>query len=162
MAHSFVEANRISLGQRLILTALHTQQARYPLPAEMPDQAELFSIPVIVILFDLLFASGKYNQALLETKKAVRWLQGRHDQVRWTTKEDDSEFDVAGHKRRPHAEAAPGYPLDINVRQRLGLVRLKLKQPDEARVRSLSFVSHADVLLTDVRPTAPLRVHPSA
>jgi tetratricopeptide (TPR) repeat protein len=135
MAHSFVEANRIPLGQRLILTALHSQQARFPLPAEMPDQAELFSIPVIVILFDLLFASGKYNQALLETKKAVRWLQGRHDQVRWAQKEDDSEFDVAGYKRGPHAEPAPGYPLDINVRQRLGLVRLKLKQPDEARVR---------------------------
>lgn len=136
MAHSFVEAGRIPLGQRLILTALHSQQARFPLPALMPDPAELFSIPVIVILFDLLFATGKYAQALAETKKAVRWLQGRHDDVRWAKKDNDSEFDVAGYKRGPHAEPAPGYPLDINVRQRLGLVRLKLNHVDEARVRS--------------------------
>lgn len=145
MSNSFVEASLLPLGQRLILNALHRQQKDYPDPADpfhpLPPEVTLFPVALLVKMFDILIATEQWGKAIMETKKAVRWLGGRLKENRWDKVTDDREFDEEGVRRVSHGDdpagegrAAEGYPLDINLRQRLGLARLNLGDVDEARV----------------------------
>lgn len=143
MSNSFVEARLLPLGERLILNALHKQQRDFPDPTEpdaVPPETVLFPISLLVVLFDILIATEQWGKAIMECKKAVRWLGGRLKETRWEKVGDDREFDLEGVKRRtgmgPGEEGreAEGYVLDINLRHRLGLARLNLGDVDEARV----------------------------
>lgn len=145
MSNSFVEASLLPLGQRLILNALHRQQKDYPDPADpfhpIPPDVTLFPVALLVKLFDILIATEQWAKAISETKRAVRWLGGRLKETRWDKVGDDREFDEEGVRRDTRGEdegrAAEGYPLDINLRERLGLARLNLGDIDEARVSRL-------------------------
>ncbi|KAL7416696.1 hypothetical protein BDY24DRAFT_377956 [Mrakia frigida] len=141
MSNSFVEAHLLPLGQRLILAALHKQQRLYPDPVSSPPPAPiiLFPISLLVVLFDILIATEQWGKAIMECKKAVRWLGGRLKETRWEKVGDDREFDEEGVKRGAgtsggEGREAEGYELDVNLRHRLGLARLNLGDVDEARI----------------------------
>lgn len=140
MAGSFVDAGQIPLGQQLLLDALHYQESTYPNPAvDAPESLVLFSTSLLVILADLLMATERNKDTIVEIKRAVRWLGGRSGERKWDRASDDREFDREGTLREGGIWIAQGYELDINLRHRLGLCRLYLDDLDEARVCTPSF-----------------------
>jgi general transcription factor 3C polypeptide 3 (transcription factor C subunit 4) len=82
----------------------------------------------------MLLASDDLEEALVVIRRGQRWLQGRREQRSWDANEDDREYDPEGLDRGEQTEQAESYPLEIPLRHRLALVRLRLGDDDEALV----------------------------
>lgn len=91
----------------------------------------------VVALVDLLILHDELEEAVVIVRRGQRWLQDRKAQRQWDALEDDREYDPPGLQREigeAGMEANEGFALDINLRHRLGLIRLKLGNDDEAMV----------------------------
>jgi general transcription factor 3C polypeptide 3 (transcription factor C subunit 4) len=87
----------------------------------------------IVTLTDMLLAAEDLEEGLSVVKRGQRWVQGRGAEKMWDDFEDDREFDPPGYIRSDE-EFAP-HPLEIDLRHRLAIIRLRLGNDDEAIVR---------------------------
>ena len=76
-----------------------------------------------------------YEQAAIVIKQSERWFQSRMKQTFWNKMEDDSEYDPPGAVRSNDDEITEdreGYDLEIPMRARLAVIRLKLGQEEDA------------------------------
>ncbi|KAK8847416.1 hypothetical protein IAR55_005274 [Kwoniella newhampshirensis] len=92
----------------------------------------------VIELADGLLSLDDLDQALEVIRRGQRWMQGRKSQKKWDTYEDDREYDPPG-TQRPSAdgkelEENEGFALDIALRHRLAMVRIKLGDDDEASI----------------------------
>ncbi|WWD21507.1 hypothetical protein CI109_105993 [Kwoniella shandongensis] len=103
----------------------------------------------VIELADGLLLLDDLDQALEVIRRGQRWLQGRKTQKKWDTYEDDREYDPPGTQRQSadgkETEESEGFPLDISLRQRLALVRIKLGDDDEAVIH-ISEILALDVM----------------
>lgn len=92
----------------------------------------------VIALADMLLQSDKLEEALTIVKRGQRWVQGRKEQKEWDRYDDDREYDPPGVVRdgnEKEDDESEGFKLDVNLRHRLALIRLRLGDDDEAMVR---------------------------
>ncbi|KAF7318926.1 hypothetical protein HMN09_00228400 [Mycena chlorophos] len=107
----------------------------------------------LLVLADLLNTTGAYGRAVDVIRQGVRWLQGRSLQRYWDICDDDREYDVPETPRLIENGPQPGYfPLDINVRHRLLIARIKMGELEEAKLHAATLLSE------DILDYAPLFV----
>lgn len=96
-----------------------------------------FGIVQIIALADFYNNAGDYETAVNVTRQGARWLDRRlAESAMWDGLADDREFDVAEYPREGF-EPTRYHPLDINLRERLAVSRLRMRDWDEAEVRKL-------------------------
>ncbi|WVF69789.1 hypothetical protein IAT40_004568 [Kwoniella sp. CBS 6097] len=110
------------------------------------EQLNTMTLERIIELVDDMLILEDLEQALEVIRKGQRWLQGRRDQKEWDRREDDREYDPPGTQRggskkkkkqkdqEDELEESEGFPLDIQLRHRIALVRLRLGNDDEALI----------------------------
>lgn len=89
------------------------------------------------ILAELFLKQSGENTGIKTIKKCARWIQKRENQTFWDNVGDDSEFDNRRLKNSkfdalPEEEKDKSYVLPIDIRIRLGLLRLNSKSVLEA------------------------------
>ncbi|PIS49959.1 hypothetical protein CJI97_004646 [Candidozyma auris] len=99
------------------------------------------------ILLELYINQESWIQAISVLKLVARWIQRRSDETWWDEQDDDAEFDdrrpLAIRKKKPQMyEKCVNRPhhLPIDIRFKLGCLRLELDQKDEA-VTHLRFLN---------------------
>lgn len=107
------------------------------------SEEDCFSWQDIGVYIDLLAQAGELGQAVIMLKRLSRWLCGRSDEEFWEEYvEDDREFDQTHYPRRLeldqfeptiHPEQDYGEALPLDLRAKLGILRLKLNYHEEAR-----------------------------
>lgn len=115
------------------------QIATYPSPSQrprVPDVSPPMTYENIITLIDDLLALEEYEDALVVVKQGQRWLQGRAEQKGWDTMDDDREYDPPDTIREE--VESEGFEMDVGMRHRLALSRIKLDDIHEANVRILS------------------------
>lgn len=110
------------------------------------NETNTMSLEHIVILADFLLKLDELEEAVVVIKRGQRWLDGRMNEKHWDGFEDDREYDPPGFsregvKREPDEEdedgeegAKRGNGLEVDLRQKLALTRLKLGHDKEASV----------------------------
>jgi general transcription factor 3C polypeptide 3 (transcription factor C subunit 4) len=90
----------------------------------------------VINLTDLQIQLDELEEAIVIIRRGQRWLQGRRNEKQWDVVEDDREYDTPNVIRGDKTVDDEGEirPLDINLRQRLAMIRLKLGDDDEAKV----------------------------
>lgn len=91
------------------------------------------------ILVELYINKHAWEDGAFTIKKVSRWMQGRKDEDWWDERNDDAEFDPRRlailRKKSPHnyetMKTRP-YNLPIDIRFKLGQLRLELDMKDEA------------------------------
>ncbi|SCV03134.1 LANO_0G02344g1_1 [Lachancea nothofagi CBS 11611] len=104
------------------------------------------------ILAELFLKQSGENAGIKTIKKCARWIQRRENQTFWENISDDSEFDERRLKNSRYEsltqdEKNKSYILPIDIRVRLGLLRLNNKQVLEAmnHFQALYDESFADI-----------------
>lgn len=107
------------------------------------------SVDFIINLADFKILLLEYEDVINIIRRGQRWLGGRSREIYWDMEVDDREFDPRGTVRRIHRQtgapeldnapegqeqASEGYELDINLRHRLAIARLKLGHDYDAKV----------------------------
>ena len=100
-----------------------------------PQDPEL-AWKLLDLYMDLLIHSSKWDDALLSLRSLGRWILGRTDEKFWDEHtQDDREWDFEDEPRRTELSAfvpgrhpieAYGEGLPLELRQKLGLIRLGL------------------------------------
>jgi general transcription factor 3C polypeptide 3 (transcription factor C subunit 4) len=161
----YLEMNEPTRARILFQDAFDYCKANNPMgpDRETSGNAE-FGLLQIIALADFYNNAGEYRTAVNVVRQGARWFDGRlSESGMWDSLADDREFDVEGVTR-------DGYPpsqihrLDVNLRQRLAVSRLRLGELIEAEVnfssprRSKSYSTynthkmHASIVLSsDVR-----------
>lgn len=150
----YFELNEINSAIDVYSAAFEHFKKKFPVPkGSLPsahgveEDEQNFTVNEIALLSDFLRSQKRYREAAKVVTDGQRWLQGRTKEgITWESFNDDREFDLrrkarSGWEYSPQkwAEEAPVYPLDINLRLRLGLCRLYEGRFDEAKV-SMSFL----------------------
>lgn len=96
-----------------------------------------FDWSALNILAELFLKQSGENQGIKIIKQCARWIQHRESQTFWDDIPDDAEFDNRRFKNvrydsLPEQERIKGYNLPIDIRIRLGLLRLHNKNILEA------------------------------
>lgn len=117
------------------------------------SEEDSFTWQDVGIYVDLLAQAGENGQAIIMLKRLSRWLSGRRDEDFWEEYlEDDREFDQNHYPRRlevpqfepnKYPERDYGEALPLDLRAKLGILRLKLNYREEAQ-------SHFDWLEPDL------------
>lgn len=104
---------------------------------ESPDDTEgSFGFAELMFMADLYINERRYSTAIDAMRKGIRWLQGRGLALEWDRLTDDREFDIDDSRRKKDKDIAnlpSGGDFPIDLRVALGICRLKLHQPDEAK-----------------------------
>ena len=132
-----VELSDIQQGISLYMEAFEYYRSHFPDGADPTDgTAGGFGDGQILVLADLLQASGDHEKVIQTLRSGTRWLQGRKDEIFWDVVIDDREFDLPNVVRSSDNGTTPAghYPMDINLRHRLGIARLMLGDIDEGKV----------------------------
>jgi general transcription factor 3C polypeptide 3 (transcription factor C subunit 4) len=120
---------------------------------DAPDST--MALEHIITLTDDLTALEQLEEAVLVVRRGQRWLQGRKREKRWDAVDDDREYDPPDFIREDPEDAegaaekeggaggkqadkdAPDvgqHPLEIPLRHRLAVLRLRLGDDNEAMV----------------------------
>lgn len=97
-----------------------------------------FGFQELNILCELYIAKHDYRPAIAAIKVASRFIQGRSDEARfWEEADNDAEFDERRLEVLRGLKAAPDifqrdYDLPVDIRYKLGFLRLELNDKDEA------------------------------
>jgi len=94
----------------------------------------------VQLLVDLLILARDYELAATVLKRGERWLQGRSKQVFWDKLDNDSEYDPPNAERAEEnsvTEDREGYDLELGMRSRLAVIRLKLGHDEDADVSQI-------------------------
>lgn len=94
------------------------------------------------VYLDILLRLGMYHEGIRQLRRLARWFLGRKDDAFWDDFIDDREFDST-HERRMHvwqfqqshisqdnSQYGDGLPLELRIK--LGLLRVRMRQSDEA------------------------------
>lgn len=93
-----------------------------------------FGMFQLIALADIYNNTGEYESAIKTIRQGARWLAGRlADSAMWDGLQDDREYDLPEHTRSD-GDRSKHYPLDINLRERLAVSRLRLGHLEEAGV----------------------------
>lgn len=117
--------------------------------ADSEEQYPKFDWPELNILLELHVQHRSLKLGINVLKLAARWIQGRMDET-WWDESDDSEFDSKRRfKKLSHLKSSDlvdfkskPYDLPIDIRFKLGTLRLGLNQKEEA-------MHHFEYLLDD-------------
>ena len=128
-----IETKQYAFGSSAYRTAFDYHLETYPHPPtdEEDDEGNTMELEHVVSLVDILNITEKLEEAVEVVRRGQRWLQGRAEQRYWDTFEDDREYAVDGEEG--------GNELDIGLRHRLALLRLRLGNDEEAFVSPLIF-----------------------
>lgn len=130
-----LEVKQSAFASQIFRSAFDYHIERFSSPEDQrPDEPNTLALEHVVILADMLLASDDLEEALVVIRRGQRWLQGRREQRSWDANEDDREYDPEGLDRGEQTEQAESYPLEIPLRHRLALVRLRLGDDEEALV----------------------------
>lgn len=120
---------------------------------DAPDST--MALEHIITLADDLTALEQLEEAVLIVRRGQRWLQGRKREKKWDSVDDDREYDPPDFIREDPEDAEAGadkegggsskqaekvapdvgqHPLEIPLRHRLAVLRLRLGDDDEAMV----------------------------
>ncbi|KAF7316423.1 hypothetical protein MIND_00161200 [Mycena indigotica] len=154
-----IELSDLKTCTKLFKAAFEHYQDLYPTGLG-PDSATQEEIPgggfgylEVLVLADLLNTTGAYGRAVDVIRQGIRWLQGRSQQRYWDICDDDREYDAPDTVRVIEGGPQPGvFPLDINVRHRLLIARIKMGELEEAKFHA------ASILAEDILDYAPLFV----
>ena len=132
-----IETKQFPFGSSLYRTAFDYHLETYPGPPrededDEDEEGNTMSLEHVVSLVDILNITEKLEEAVEVVRRGQRWLQGRAEQRYWDTFEDDREYAVDGEEG--------GNELDINLRHRLAVLRLRLGNDDEAFVSRSTWV----------------------
>ncbi|WWC67957.1 uncharacterized protein I206_101876 [Kwoniella pini CBS 10737] len=108
------------------------------------------SIERIIEMVDDFLVLDDLDQALEIARKGQRWLQGRKAQRNWDNfDKDDREYDPPGTSRlnseTKEMEENEGFEMNVQLRHRLALVRLRLGDIEEAMIH-VNEILNLDVL----------------
>ncbi|KAJ6590475.1 TPR-like protein [Mycena vulgaris] len=107
----------------------------------------------IFVLADLYNTVGHHGRAIDVIRCGFRWLQGRAEHRYWDMCDDDREYDQEVLDRVVQSGMQPGmFPLGVNARHRLAVARIKMREPEEARLHVKAILSE------DLLDYAPLFV----
>lgn len=150
MAHDFsiladlhqiaLETKQYRFGADALRTAFDWHLETFSGPEDSRSgETNTMTLKDVINLSDLLLQLDELEEAVVIIRRGQRWLQGRKSQRHWDLLEDDREYDSGGVVREGDKaveddDEVETYPLDVNLRQRLALVRLKLGHDVEARV----------------------------
>lgn len=137
-----IQANQLAFGQSAYRNAFDYHYETFAGPTHLnddrdedqesdgeEDEGNTMSLEHVIALVDILTTVEKLEEAVEVVRKGQRWLQGRVEQKYWDTFEDDREYAPEGEE---------GHELDIGLRHRLALLRLRLGNDEEAFVSYLS------------------------
>jgi general transcription factor 3C polypeptide 3 (transcription factor C subunit 4) len=137
----FAATNTIAEGVRIYEAAFDYYTRRpYVVPSEeASSSAHVFTIDHIVNLADLMLHVHDYEGVITVVKRGQRWLQGRAVDNQWDTVPDDREFDPEGIARDDESAslAHGGFAMDVGLRHRLAIARLRLAHDVDAGVSGL-------------------------
>jgi general transcription factor 3C polypeptide 3 (transcription factor C subunit 4) len=116
----------------------------YCLANEQPKNT-LLDWQLLDFYVDLLIQEEQYTEALDRLRSISRWLLGRNKETYWDLQTDDREWDTEDEPRRiavpefrqgEHGPEAYGEGLMIELREKLGIIRLSLgtEHYEEAKV----------------------------
>lgn len=123
-----------------------------------PDAANKHATPKFTwselnILSELCATLHSYRLGIKVLKLLSRWIQGRLEETWWDEVDDDSEFDARrflGMDKRPYSEQLAAkekpYEIPIDIRFKLGTLRLGLGDKDEA-LRHFEFLKTEENVL---------------
>ncbi|WVQ98069.1 hypothetical protein IAU59_005191 [Kwoniella sp. CBS 9459] len=137
----------------------HVDTFASPAVTKYAGHENTMTLERVIDLVDDMLVLEDLEQALEVIRKGQRWLQGRRNQKEWDKREDDMEYDPAGTQRgalsnsktkkkkkdQEDLEESEGYPLDLQLRHRLALVRLRLGDDEEALIH-VGEILNLDVL----------------
>ncbi|KIY33595.1 general transcription factor 3C polypeptide 3 (transcription factor C subunit 4) [Cryptococcus gattii E566] len=141
-----VSMNLRGLAAQTARRGFDYQITTYPSPSQrprVPDASPPMTYENIITLIDDLLALEEYEDALVVVKQGQRWLQGRAEQKGWDTMDDDREYDPPGTIREE--VESEGFEMDVGMRHRLALSRIKLDDIHEANIH-INFLLSLDVL----------------
>lgn len=146
LASVYVEQKRLNDAINLYMRMLdyNVNPSKGNHEQEYPD----FGWAELNILLELYIQQHTWTVAIKVTKIVARWIQQRSRETWWDDTDDDSEFDpkrrenivsaLSNTELREHAEAA-SYNLPIDIRFKLGVLRLNMDHDIEA-LHHLSFL----------------------
>ncbi|CDK26835.1 unnamed protein product [Kuraishia capsulata CBS 1993] len=108
-----------------------------------------FDWSALNILAELYVNIGSWSTGLKTVRNVSRWIQHREDQTFWSEVPDDSEFDVRRFEnpkfqQLSQQEKVKDYEeLPVDMRVRIGIFRLNLKNYDEA-LRHFRYILRGD------------------
>ncbi|KAM0750023.1 TPR-like protein [Meredithblackwellia eburnea MCA 4105] len=140
-----VQSSQTIKATNLYLASLSYFQEKVPhfnpLSEEDVNAVSSFNYEDLESLADLLLLSKQYLKTISILKSGVRWLQGRSQEEVWEEMTgDDREYDLerkwrTGWERESRfVEEAGVNELDVRLRTRLGVARLKEGKVDEAQI----------------------------
>lgn len=151
----FAATNSIPEGAQLFEAAMDHHIKTFPDGPSAEAQAgpssstmqNNMSVDFIITLADFKILLLEYEDVINIVRRGQRWLGGRSREVYWDMEVDDREYDPPGTIRRMHMQpaseldnapegqemASEGYEMDINLRHRLAIARLKLGNDYDAK-----------------------------
>jgi general transcription factor 3C polypeptide 3 (transcription factor C subunit 4) len=132
------DSRQLGFAAQVLRTAFdfHTQS---------PPESSSMKLQDIVSLVDCALQLDHLEEALLVIRRGQRWLQGRMEQKSWDSFEDDREYDPPGFSRDGNEESLGSFPMDVNLRHRLALTRVRLGNDVEAGIH-IEEILHLEVL----------------
>ncbi|KAF8319099.1 TPR-like protein [Clavulina sp. PMI_390] len=137
----FIDLNEHRRAQTIFEEAFSYCKRTSPLGPSKEKGALDFGVGQIVALVDFHNNAGDYDAAVKVARQGARWLDGRlAESDRWDPIRDDREFDVEDLPREGYKPLAY-YPIDMNLRQRLAISRLRKGDIDEANMHTTIVLS---------------------
>jgi general transcription factor 3C polypeptide 3 (transcription factor C subunit 4) len=167
----FASANAIQEGAQLFEAAMDYHIRTFPdgpssetLPRQTANTTtNSMTLDFIISLADFKILLHEYEDVINIIRKGQRWLSGRSREIYWDMEADDREFDPPGTSRQAHSQPdalglpggadgqetiSGGYEMDINLRHRLAIARLKLGNDYDANVSPVSQCAIQSLALT--------------
>ncbi|KAJ9126054.1 hypothetical protein QFC24_002326 [Naganishia onofrii] len=153
----FASANAIQEGAQLFEAAMDYHIRTFPDGPSSETQprqtanttTNSMTLDFIISLADFKILLHEYEDVINIIRKGQRWLSGRSREIYWDMEADDREFDPPGTSRQAHSQPdalglpggadgqetiSGGYEMDINLRHRLAIARLKLGNDYDANI----------------------------
>ncbi|ABN66213.2 RNA pol III initiation factor TFIIIC subunit [Scheffersomyces stipitis CBS 6054] len=138
LAAVYVEQKRLNDAINLYMRILDSNI--HPNPQNKQKYPK-FTWAELNILLELYVQQHSWRVAIKVTRLAARWIQGREKETWWDENDDDSEFDpkrrnevidkLTDTAKKAEAKEKP-FELPIDIRYKIGILRLGLDQRDEA------------------------------
>lgn len=157
LASVYVEQKRINDAIKLYMEVLDMNINYDNLTKAEKKNVPKFSWSELNILTELYTSQHSYEIGIRILKLLARWIQNRIQEVWWDDVDDDSEFDsrrIQLLEKRTFDEQVQeamdkAYDLPIDIRFKLGALRLGLGQKDEA-IRHFNYLKEEEDNIEDL------------
>jgi general transcription factor 3C polypeptide 3 (transcription factor C subunit 4) len=130
-------------ASEILLTAFNYHLAKIPSSSSLEST---LTLEHVITLTDLLLRLDDLEEALAVVRRGQRWLQGRGDQRSWDGFDDDREYHPPGFSKEDDEggiEDFEGFGMEVDLRHRLALIRLRMGNDDDATVSPLSMLGRS-------------------